>query len=324
MADRTESELDAVEQAVYHDVDDNDLSVLMRVYQNNGRALPIGSFTERKISEVVQGATGVIPTALTLLGPKEVLMEFERETSIVEVGMKMHTMSDWDDIKVRTHCIMARCDLLINMCQERELAEREKQLLRGEKLQYQTQLGLVVDKIGSQIEQLEQKIKAEGPPIPFKVATPPTGSPRQEVQQLVMVPGLPHFLGTEPTPRDKGTYDQWKYQVRGMRATCPDSAVKSALITSLRGEASELVGFVGFNAPMSMILEAIDKRFGKKAMTDRLQQEFFQLQQERGERIQHFASRLERSFRKLQDAFPGRYQEEHLKERLFHGVNQQT
>ena len=68
----------------------------------------------------------------------------------------------------------------------------------------------------------------------------------------------------------------------------------------------------------------MDKRFGKKATTDRLQQEFFQLPQERGERIQHFASRLERAFKKLQDAFPGRYQEEHLKERLFHGVNQQT
>ena len=94
----------------------------------------------------------------------------------------------------------------------------------------------------------------------------------------MMAPGLPHFSGTEPTPRDEGTYDQWKYQ--GMRATCPDSAVRSALITSLCGEASELVGFVGFNAPMSVILEAIDKRFGKRATTDRLQQEFFQLQQE--------------------------------------------
>ena len=68
----------------------------------------------------------------------------------------------------------------------------------------------------------------------------------------------------------------------------------------------------------------MDKRFGKKATTDRLQQEFFQLQQERGERIQHFASRLEQAFKKLHYAFPGRYQEEHLKERLFHGVNQQT
>ena len=77
MTDRTESEMDAVEQAVYHDVDDNELSMLLRVHQNNGRALPIGSFTERKISQVVQGATGVAPTALTLLGPNEVLIKFE-------------------------------------------------------------------------------------------------------------------------------------------------------------------------------------------------------------------------------------------------------
>ena len=151
------------------------------------------------------------------------------------------------------------------MCNERELSECEKQLLRDEKLQYQTQLGQVVDKIGSQIEQLDRKIEAEGPPIPFEIATPPSGSPRQEVQQLVMAQGLPDFSGTEPTPRDEGTYDQWKYQVKGIRGTCPDSAVRSALITSLRGEASELVGFVGFNVPMSVILEAIDKRFGKRA-----------------------------------------------------------
>ena len=99
-------------------------------------------------------------------------------------------------------------------------------MLREEKLQYQTQLGQVVDKIGSQIEQLDRKIEVEGPPIPSGVVTLPLRSPRQEVQQLVMAPGLPHFSGTEPTPRDEGTYDQWKYQVRGMRATCPDSAEK--------------------------------------------------------------------------------------------------
>ena len=32
--------------------------------------------------------------------------------------MKMHAMSDWDDFKVRAHCIMAKRDSLINMCHE--------------------------------------------------------------------------------------------------------------------------------------------------------------------------------------------------------------
>ena len=324
MADKTESELNTVEQAVYHDVDDNELSMLLRVHQNNGRALPLGSFTERKISQVIHGATGVAPTALTLLGPDEVLLEFEKEASVVQVGIAIQALADWDDLKVRTHCVMASRNSLIDICHERARNEREKQELREEKARYQHQLGQVVERIGSQIEQLDRRIEAEGPPVPTGVVTPPFRSPRQEVQQLVMAPGLPQFSGSEPTPRDEGTYEQWKFQVRGMRAACPESAVRSALITSLRGEASELVGFVGFNSPLTMILEAIDKRFGKRATTDRLQQEFFQLQQERGERIQHFASRLERAFKKLHDAFLQRYREEHLKERLFHGVNQQT
>ena len=101
MADKTESELDTVEQAVYHDVDDNELSMLLRVHQNNGRALPLGSFTERKISQVVHGATGVAPTALTLLGPDEVLLEFEKEASVVQVGIAVHALADWDDLKER-------------------------------------------------------------------------------------------------------------------------------------------------------------------------------------------------------------------------------
>ena len=144
----------------------------------------------------------------------------------------------------------------------------------------------------------------EGPIISQRIVTPPLGSPSQEVQQLVMAPGLPLFSGSEPTPRDEGTYEQWKFQVKGMRSFCRESAVRSALITSVRAEASKLIGFVGFNSLLSVILEAIDRRFGKKSTVDCLQQEFFQLQQDKGERIQHFASQLERAFKKLQEVFP--------------------
>ena len=177
MADKTESELDAVKQAVYHDIDENKLSVLLRVSQLSGKNLPIGSFTERKISQVVQGATGVAPIALTLLGPREVLMEFERATSVVEVAMVLHALSDWDDLKIQTHFVMARRESLIDMFHEKEELEREKQQLREEKTKYQSQLGQVMERIGSQIKQLDQKIKLEGPIIPQGIVTPPLGSP---------------------------------------------------------------------------------------------------------------------------------------------------
>ena len=118
MADKRESELDAVEQAVYHDIDENELSMLLRVNQLSGKTLPIGSFTERKISQMIHEATGVVPIALTLLSPKEVLLEFKRATSVVEVAMVLHALTDWDNIKIQTHCVMAWCESLIDMFHE--------------------------------------------------------------------------------------------------------------------------------------------------------------------------------------------------------------
>ena len=84
----------------------------------------------------------------------------------------------------------------------------------------------MVKRIGSQIEQLDQKIELEGPIIPQGIVTPPLGSPRQEVQQLVMAPGLPLFSGSKPTPYNESTYEQWKFQVKGMRVSsekCTDN-----------------------------------------------------------------------------------------------------
>ena len=77
--------------------------MLLRVNQLSGKTLPIGSFTERKNSQMIHGATGVAPMALTLLGPKEVLLEFERTASVVEVAMVLHALTDWDNIKIQTH-----------------------------------------------------------------------------------------------------------------------------------------------------------------------------------------------------------------------------
>ena len=96
--------------------------------------------------------------------------------------MILHALTDWDDLKVQTHCGMAQRKSLIDMFHEKEESEWEKQFLREEKLKYQSQLGQVVERIGSQIEQLDQKIELEGPIIPQGIVTPPLGSPWQEVQ----------------------------------------------------------------------------------------------------------------------------------------------
>ena len=341
MADGTESTIQMTEDTIpdnpdsdiFHDIECPEICMLIKVVHVDGRNLPVGSFTEGQVIREVVKRTGLEPPTVTLLGPKRCLIEFPKGTEVVSHSFKFHGPSVWDDLNVEMSCWMSTRNKLLeiyqesdSMSKEREEIRKEREQLHLERLQHETQLGQVVAKIGNQLEQMEKRPDSEAPTIPSGILTPTreAGSPRSDFQPLVMAPGLPLFSGTEPIPRDEGSYEQWKFQVRGMKSSCPEAAVRSALIASVRGEASSLVSFVGFNAPLGMILEAMEKRFGKVPTTDRLQQEFFQLQQDKGERVQHFAGRLEKTFKRLQEVFPDRYGEIQLKERLFHGVNQQT
>ena len=334
MAEGTESSLqltDVDNQTVYHDIERNEISMLLCVKQLSGRDLPVVSFTESKICKMFKSRTGIEPIATTLMGPRDVLLDFERDTEVIPLSLLLHGNQSWEGIEVDVSCLMATKRKLYEIfkektkvSKEREEVRREKDRLRQERADYETHVEQLVGQISSKIDQWDKRIDPDVPLIPSGIVTPENLSPCQDYPHLMMAPTLPLFSGLEPTPRDEGTYEQWRFQVRGMRSPCPEQAVRSAIITSVRGEASELVGFVGFSAPLGEILQAIEKRFGKLATTDRLQQDLYQLQQDKGERVQHFAGRLEKTFKKLQEAFPDRYGEIELKERLFHGVNQQT
>ena len=134
-------------------------------------------------------------------------------------------------------------------------------------------------------------------------------------------PALPNFSGTDPVPKDKGSYEQWKFQVTGALKVCTEEAVRSAVIRSMRGEVCEMISFIGFNGDLTNILEKVEKCFGKQLSGDHLQQEFYQLSQEKSEKIRQFAGRLEQKYKYLKEKFPDRYQTSDLKDRLFHGMH---
>ena len=85
MAEQTESDQHLTDQDVetYHDVDlCSDFSILMNVRQHNGKALPDFSFTEHHIAEKCKKLTGIDPIALTLMGPHDVILEFDKKDDI--------------------------------------------------------------------------------------------------------------------------------------------------------------------------------------------------------------------------------------------------
>ena len=146
-----------------------------------------------------------------------------------------------------------------------------------------------------------------------------TGS--QASTKISKPPALPNFSGTNPVPKDEGSYEQWKFQVTGALKVCMEEAVRSAIVRSVRGEVCEMISFLGFDGDLTDILEKVEKHFGKQLSGDHLQQEFYQLSQEKSEKIHQFAGRLEQKYKYLKEKFPDRYQTSDLKDRLFHGMH---
>ena len=142
-----------------------------------------------------------------------------------------------------------------------------------------------------------------------------------EKKKISKTPPIVYFSGIEPIPKEEGSHDQWEFQVRGVMDTHTENYVRAAVVNSLRGPARELVGFIGYSANINLILSEVSNRFSKKYSGDKLQQEFCQMK-DKGEKIRVFASQLEQTYRRMRERFPGRFDEDQLKDRSFHEMLQ--
>ena len=154
-----------------------------------------------------------------------------------------------------------------------ECREMEKELERTNEMMrlQQTTLADLVDKVGSQaciVGELQQAQSQESvvPRIMSSLVTPtvvyptpPTKSPKQ--------PELPYFSGDLPVPKDETSFEAWIFQVRSLRLTHTDEAVRSAVISHVRGRASTVVQSKGFNAELDdMIVRLVTLGWGLRMM----------------------------------------------------------
>ena len=72
-----------------------------------------------------------------------------------------------------------------------------------------------------------------------------------------------------------------------------DEAIKAGLIWSMTDNARDYLDFVCFDKELLVLMAALGTRYRKGQMTDKLQQESYQLTQERNKNDQQFARWLE-------------------------------
>ena len=105
---------------------DQQVLLLLRVTQANGKPMPIGEFTSRAMIQMICDITGVIPKEADILTDQEVVIEIEDQSSIVEVSRAIQGLFHWGGQAITVDSVVATQDLRTKIIRE-WMVQRDKQ-----------------------------------------------------------------------------------------------------------------------------------------------------------------------------------------------------
>ena len=132
------------------------------------------------------------------------------------------------------------------------------------------------------------------------------------------------FSGTEPTPTNELNFDQWCIDVRSYQVSYPDNILLPAIRKSIIGRAKSVIRHLGPSYTVEEVKTVLTQEYEGVASSDMIFKDFYQLRQERNEKVQIFSIQLRDMLTKLSIRFPDHVpKEDHdkiLKDRLFYGI----
>ena len=76
--------------------------------QLNGKPLPIGGLTGREMLQMLHEVAGVVPKAVVIMNDKELVMDLEEETSLMEVSRAIHGLFHWGQQSISIDSLVAK------------------------------------------------------------------------------------------------------------------------------------------------------------------------------------------------------------------------
>ena len=135
----------------------HELLLLLRVEQENGKPLPVGTHSERCVNlQIVQG-TGITPVRIVRINPFDTVVEFAADVPIVAVAQQLHMMRTWEEVPVVISCIMGKREYIMDVCRQKSIlveqhgeAEKKIEQTRMESKRQQETLSQLVDRVNQQ------------------------------------------------------------------------------------------------------------------------------------------------------------------------------
>ena len=175
------------------------------------------------------------------------VIKFGKVARMFKVAQHLQALNEWDHYQVEVGAILATKDLLVDIVQERDCVQREAQrvnqfndqLISEEEL-YEANIQDLLTRFEQQIQWIEvtsSKISSiTGPPSPGSVETPEVKS-EIRIKLPFKTPILTKFSGIEPVPKGEGSYEQFKFQIKGYSKMYDDKAIKAGMIGSVTDNA---------------------------------------------------------------------------------------
>ena len=140
-----------------------ELPILLRILQEDGRPVPIGSFTERSVARKVHHLMGITLDRVTMVTPSDAILELPAGCSVIRVAQELHAMKKWEDIPIYVSCLMGNRHYIMEVCHNRPNCESKKRELEMEaerlcedQQEQQEALTELVDKVNDQARIVEE------------------------------------------------------------------------------------------------------------------------------------------------------------------------
>ena len=327
------------------------LVLLMRVSNYEGKAVEPELFTQSKIQELCLSSRSHYDLyEIEILSDHEACLTFKKNVMLGLVAGDLMSVEDWMGVPVvitvtnfgksKVQAILDARERYRQSMKEKtyeEGREDEERLRQMDREKYKPEQD-VQDYAGRQKEleklvgSLTDKVqKLETQPVSGKgLITSSTQNLSNSFGNLITSfqvkadLDLGKFSRMEPVPNNELTFNQWRVDVQSYQANVPDHVLLPAICKSIIGKAQSVVRMLEPSYTVEDVIKCLAREYEGVASSDIVFKEFYQLKQERGEKVQVFSIRLREALANLSSRFPERVpREDHermLRDRFFYGI----
>ena len=310
----------------------NPMVLLVRIEYVDGRLIEPEILMETTFRELcLYMNSSYEPYAVEILSPHEICITYRQGVSLGQVAGELMAIESWRDFTILIIIVIIKrlkVDSIVEVRQKYRHKQKDHELKELEKLkQGQYDLQEEFEQMAAQkstlkqqmveqdakqgnllkaVEQLTEKVtKLEMQPIQpqgFMTSSSQNVSNFGNLLTSFQVKAnidIGKFSGTKPTPTDDLNFDQWCMDVRSYQVSYPDNILLPAIRKSIVGRAKSVIRHLGPSYTVEEVIIVLTQEYEGVASSDVIFKDFYQLRQEKNEKVQIFSIRLRDMLTKL-------------------------